>query len=502
MKKKFENELFRSVFVFVFFISFATLIGYFFDHNRFPQTNTVIIYILAVLLISRFTDGYVCGIFASIVSTFAFNYFFTIPYYTFSVNNPDYIITFVIMTITSIITSALTTKIKQNVKDAVMREEEAKALYKLTKKLTDAADIDEIERISIALISEVFQCSVGFLRVLKNGEMEETYIQQIQPNEQVRKKVELMEEFRKKLKNWKFGVIVNYDFYDWPIRGKEALLGIVRIPVETAQNLNETQIRLLHTMMESTSLAIDRYMQLHEKIRTNQKMVQERYRGNLLRSISHDLRTPLSVIMGTSDMLMDMTKEDEQKYELAYTIYKDADWLRNLVENILNLTRLQEGSMVIHKEPEAVEEVIGSAVQMISKRLPEYKISVLIPDDLLFVSMDAKLIEQVLINLLDNAIKHSSKDEEIEVKVEKDEQKKQAVFSVTDHGEGILEEDLPLIFDMFYTSKTKKADVKHGIGLGLIICKTIVNAHGGSIEAKEGINGKGAVFKFTLPIES
>ena len=252
-------------------------------------------------------------------------------------------------------------------------------------------------------------------------------------------------------------------------------------------------------MLESTALAMDRLRVMKERIRTREEANQERYRGNLLRAISHDLRTPLAGIMGTSEVIMDMTEKDDARFSLAEGIYKDADWLHSLVENILSLTRLQDGRLTLNKQPEAVEEVIGAAVLAIGKRAPEREIAVQIPDDLLMVPMDARLIGQVLVNLLDNAIKHTQPGEEISVTVSED--KDFAVFTVADRGTGISEQDLPHVFQMFYTTQGKGPDAKRGIGLGLAICESIVTAHGGTIHAQNRRDGKGAEFTFTLPIK-
>lgn len=234
--------------------------------------------------------------------------------------------------------------------------------------------------------------------------------------------------------------------------------------------------------------------------KARQETIQERYRGNLLRAISHDLRTPLSGIMGTSEMIMDMSQKEDPRYQLASGIRKDARWLHALVENILSLTRLQEGKLALHRELEAAEEVIGGAIEQMSIRAPEYEVTVHMPDEVLMLPMDAKLIMQVLINLLDNAVKHSSPDEEISISVTKDAEHRCAVFVVADRGEGIRQKDLPKIFQMFYTTQEKPADGKKGIGLGLAICETIVKAHGGSISARNRSDGPGAEFLFTLPL--
>lgn len=198
---------------------------------------------------------------------------------------------------------------------------------------------------------------------------------------------------------------------------------------------------------------------------------------------------------------MDMMGKNENEYELVSAIYNDADWLRSLVENILNLTRLQEGRLVLNKEYEALEEIIGSAIQHFSRRIPEFEIMIDMPEKIILIPLDAKLIMQVLINLLDNAMKHSKENKEIAIRVKEKEDGKFVEVFVIDNGEGIDPVDLPNVFQMFYTSNCRSADVKHGIGLGLSICETIVHAHGGTMKVENREGAKGAIFSFTLPME-
>lgn len=495
------KKIIRSGFITAGLLGITSVIGYIFHRIGFPETNVVIIYIFAVLLTARLTDGYGFGILASISATFAFNYIFTMPYYTFSVNDPSYIITFTIMTITAIVTSALTSRVKQNAKEAKEKETETSALYRLTNRLTDASDIQGIASISVEIISDIMACKAACLCTDVNGVPERSFIQQVTKENQIHRSIDDVEELWHRIEGLRTGYDVGDEFYDWPIYGQESILGILRIPKENAELMNDSQARLLRTMIESIALAMDRFLSAQQRIKSHEEVVQERYRGNLLRAISHDLRTPLSSIMGTSEMLMDMMEENDPKHALAEGIHKDADWLHSLVENILSLTRLQEGRLVLNKEMEAVEEIIGSAVNRILKRFPEYEIKVNTPEEVLFVPMDAKLIEQVLINLLDNAIKHSHPQNEICISVKKEAECNEVEICVMDSGEGIAYKDLPNIFQMFYTSNFKYADAKHGIGLGLTICEAIIKAHGGRIEASNRSNGQGAMFRITLPVK-
>lgn len=275
------------------------------------------------------------------------------------------------------------------------------------------------------------------------------------------------------------------------------MLAVLSIPKGIATEMSQSQTRMLHSIIESSALALERLRSLREQARSREETMQERYRGNLLRAISHDIRTPLSGIMGTSEMLMDATQRDDPRYGLARDIYRDAEWLHGLVENILNLTKLQDGKLVLDKQPEALEEVIGAALTVMEKRLPGRSIDVNMPDEVVMVPMDAKLISQVLINLLDNAAKHTPADAEIAISVSTD--RETVRVTVSDRGSGIAEHDLPHIFQMFYAARNTCADARRGVGLGLSICQSVIEAHGGSIRAENRVGG-GAAFTFVLPL--
>ena len=275
------------------------------------------------------------------------------------------------------------------------------------------------------------------------------------------------------------------------------MLAVLSIPKGIATEMSQSQTRMLHSIIESSALALERLRSLREQARSREETMQERYRGNLLRAISHDIRTPLSGIMGTSEMLMDATQRDDPRYGLARDIYRDAEWLHGLVENILNLTKLQDGKLVLDKQPEALEEVIGAALTVMEKRLPGRSIDVNMPDEVVMVPVDAKLISQVLINLLDNAAKHTPADAEIAISVSTD--RETVRVTVSDRGSGIAEHDLPHIFQMFYAARNTCADARRGVGLGLSICQSVIEAHGGSIRAENRVGG-GAAFTFVLPL--
>ncbi len=461
------------------------------------ETNVVVVFIFSVLVISRLTPGYAFGICASVISLLLFNWFFTKPYYTLKVNDMTYLITFAIMTLTSILTSALTSKVKQAAVDAKERENESNALYQMTNHLTDAEDAAAIAEITVTTTSDILNCNTACICFDENGNPEKTFIQHKGDGTMIRRELTDGVELRKRMELLHGLVDKTEQEYHYPIYGKTMILAVLRIPHDIAAAMTASQTRMLHAIIESAALAFERLRSLQAQARSRDETVQERYRGNLLRAISHDIRTPLSGIMGTSEMLMGRTDRDDPRYVMAMDIYQDAEWLHDLVENILNLTKLQDGKLILNKQPEAMEEVIGAALMVMEKRFPNRIIDVEMPDNVVMVPMDARLISQVMVNLLDNAAKHTAADQEIKIAVSTDD--RNVIVTVADRGCGIAEEDLQHIFQKFYTTRSKDPDTRYGIGLGLAICQSIVEAHGGTISAENRAGG-GASFTFTLPL--
>jgi two-component system sensor histidine kinase KdpD len=225
----------------------------------------------------------------------------------------------------------------------------------------------------------------------------------------------------------------------------------------------------------------------------------EKMRSNLLRAISHDLRTPLTGILGASSAILENkeTLDPETKEKLISHIKDDSQWLIRMVENLLSVTRINEDTANVTKTPEAAEEIVAEAISRIRKRFPEHKINVSIPEELLMVPMDGTLIEQVIINLIENAIKHSGDDTIINVTLKKEDD--MAEFEVSDNGEGISDQDFPYLFESYVPNGKRTSDSSRGMGIGLSICMSIVKAHQGKMEAFNRNEG-GAVFRFTLPL--
>lgn len=234
-----------------------------------------------------------------------------------------------------------------------------------------------------------------------------------------------------------------------------------------------------------------------EKDKLLSETEKEKMRANLLRAVSHDLRTPLTSIIGASSSYLENRSllPEEEKIAIMTHIHEDANWLLNMVENLLTVTRIHDQSSTVKKTDESVEEIVSAAILRLKKRLPEAAVNVTVPDELLIIPMDAILIEQVLINLLENAIIHSQSKEPILCYV--DDDSTTVTFHVKDYGIGIDPERLENIFDGNSYIGNKVSDSNKGMGIGLSICKTILTAHGGIINARN--HTQGAEFYFTLP---
>lgn len=260
----------------------------------------------------------------------------------------------------------------------------------------------------------------------------------------------------------------------------------------------EFESSILLSILGECALALENMRNAREKEAAAQMAKNEQIRANLLRSISHDLRTPLTSISGNASNLMsDGDGFDPQTKQRIYTdIFDDSMWLTGLVENLLAVSKIEEGGLHLNITSEVMEDVIAEALKHIDRRASEHTITVIEPKELLLAKMDARLVVQVLINLLDNAIKHTPPGSEIFISTERSEQ--QIFVKVSDNGEGIDNREKPFIFDKFHSGANSIADSRRSLGLGLFLCRSIITTLGGTIFVEDNVP-HGAVFTFTLP---
>ena len=262
------------------------------------------------------------------------------------------------------------------------------------------------------------------------------------------------------------------------------------------QVVNYTFLTLLMVSVTTSTLTT----RIKRQARLQAENEKEKMRANLLRSVSHDIRTPLTSIVGaTSTILETPTLSPAEQRDLLEDVRDDAQWLIQVVENLLSITRIGSDPACIHTEAEPAEEILGVAVQKFRKRYPDVSVGVCAPETLLFVPMDAILIGQVLSNLLENAVLHGKTTTKIDLSVQCDGDG--ALFSVRDNGQGISPDLLPTLFDgTLKHGETSSCDGKRNMGLGLSVCLAIVRAHGGTMEAQNLADG--AEFTFRLPLST
>ena len=485
-------------------IAIATGIGFLFFFLGFREANIIMIYILGVLIASIITKGFWCGVISSVLSVLVFNYFFTEP--RFSLNaNPDYPITFLIMLLTSIISSTLATRVKKQAKQASQKAYYTEILMKSNQKLQQGNTDEEILKICAQQLEILLGRPVLYaiskdksdLQFSIVPENEKDFLQKITTEEKA-----VAEWVRKNNKHAgaTTNTLMNAKNYYLSVRGMQGVMGVVGIPIKGYPELGAFEKNLLIAILNECGIIMERKRLSIEKQNIEMETHQERLRSNLLRAISHDLRTPLTSISGNADVLMEesVVLPESKKQELYRDIYDDAMWLINLTENLLSITRIENGTMKLKIEAQLVEEVVVEALKHVDRRVKNYIVKINIPDDLLMAKMDARLIIQVIINIVNNAIKYTPIGSEITISAKKDGQ--MVRIDIADTGDGIDEQTKKHLFDMFYTASHGKSDDRRGLGLGLNLCKSIITAHGGTINVLDN-KPKGSIFSFTLPLE-
>ena len=284
------------------------------------------------------------------------------------------------------------------------------------------------------------------------------------------------------------------------IRGSQEVMGVIGIPARFYPPLEAFEKNVMVSLLNECGMTLERRRLRAEKQAVEMETQRERLRSNLLRAISHDLRTPLTSISGNATILMEksISLKEEERQEMYNAIYDDSMWLVNLTENLLSITRIENGTMQLQIEAELLDEVFQEALAHVDRQSKQHDISVSLSDDLLMAKMDVRLIVQVIINIVNNAIKYTPVGSHIRLSAEK--QDDMVRISISDDGQGISGEAKKHLFDMFYTAGIGKPDNRRGLGLGLGLCKSIIDAHGGTIGVEDNIP-QGSVFYFTLPLE-
>ena len=476
----------------------ATLIGYVFYTLGFSETNIVSLYIFGVLVISVITTSRIFAAAASIVSVLVFNFFFTVPRLTFHFHDPNYWMTFLIMFMVALLTGSLATRLKDNAKQSARAAFRTKILLETNQLLQKETDERAVIKATAGQLLKLLRRD--FVVYLPDGEPNVFRTPDSDHSELTGESEQAVAQWV--LRNNKHAGATTDTFSHakclyLAIRVNQQVYGVVGISM-TDVPLDSFENSVLLSILGECALALENIKNAREKEEAAILARNEQLRANLLRAISHDLRTPLTSISGNADnLLSNHQKMDDQAKMRAYQdIYDDSMWLINLVENLLAVTRIEGGQVHLTQSVELMDEVITEALRHCSRKSKEHTIRVSASQELILARIDAKLMVQVLINLVNNAIKYTPAGSVIEIYTEKKDG--QVIVSVADDGPGIPDEQKGRVFEMFYTGANKIADSRRSLGLGLSLCKSIVTAHGGAIWVADN-HPSGAIFTFTLP---
>lgn len=481
----------------------VTLIGLLFYNFGFTEANIITLYILGVMLISVYTRSSICSFVASIASVLTFNFLFTVPRFTLQAYDSEYPITFLVMFLASLLTGSLASKLKSHAKRSAQVAWRTKLLFETSQNLQRTHTQEEIISVTAKQLLKIFQRDIVVYSIDEKGLLEpEIFLVDEAASPQRYTTPKEREVARWVLSNNKRAGAGTETLPDarctyLSIRTGERVYGVVGIAASD-KPLDSFESSILLSVLGECALALENQKNVEEKEAAAVLAKNEQLRANLLRSISHDLRTPLTSISGNaSNLLSNGPLFDAKTKEQMYAdIYDDAMWLINLVENLLSVSRLEQGRMNLHLSTELIDEVVAEALRHINRKRVEYHFHVQSSDDYLLAQMDAKLIVQVLINILDNAMKYTPPGSDIEIGWK--QEGKFIYISVADNGPGISDEAKPHIFDMFYSASNQIADSRRSMGLGLALCKSIVNAHGGEIVVSDH-KPHGSIFTFSVP---
>ena len=503
LSKKILLPTAKDIFVSIILLIATTFVGFLFQKANIDQENIITVYILGVLLTSLVTKSYICWILNSLINVFLFNFLFTEPRMSFTEYDAGYTVTFIVMLIASLITGTLASKLKEHAKLSAQSAFRTKILFETNQLLQKATDDEGVISITAKQLIKLLDRDIIVYRESGGKIISREIFAAHYPSENS----DMLSDYENEAAKWVFDnkrrAGCGTDVYKkscclyLAIRINNKVFGVVGIYLKNS-SLDEFESSILLSILGECALAVENIRNAKEKEREAVRAKNEQLRADLLRAISHDLRTPLTAISGNAAYLLTCyDKLDSQMRTQIFTdIYNDSLWLINLVENLLSITRLEEGRMKLNVSCELVEEVADEAIKHAVRQNDTHRIIKKIDDELLLAKMDARLIVQVIINLLDNALKYTPDGSEIVLSAQKSG--KLVYISVSDNGNGIPDRIKPQVFEMFYCGENRVSDSRRSLGLGLALCKAIVNLHGGEITVEDNVPS-GAVFKFCLP---
>ena len=483
----------------------ATIVGWFFLQLGFANANIIMVYLLGVLLTSAFTSGYTCGVLSAFLSVILFNYFLTEPRLSLAAYGSKYPITFVVMFTAALLTSTLAAKLKAHAQLSARDAYRAKLLFDMNRQLQKAETPEEVYQMTATQIQKLMQRDVlicpaqgdtlldGIVypvdgsspHSISEDEQEPDVIHWVWQN---RRRAGATTETFPTAKRLYFAICTWQQVY-----------GVIGILIEKQTQPDAFTSSILFSILGECALTLESLRNADEKEKAAVLAKNEQLRANLLRSISHDLRTPLTSISGNADTLLHCydVLDDQTRKQIFSDIYDDAQWLIGLVENLLSITKIANGNVKLHLSDQVVDDIISEALRHIDRRSAEHHITMNCGEIPLLVRVDAGLIMQVLINLVNNAIKYTPAGSTIQITAI--QRGNVAEICVSDNGTGIPNELKERVFEMFFTGSNPTSDSRRSLGLGLSLCQVIVHAHHGKMTLKDNLP-HGCIFSFTVAL--
>lgn len=463
----------------------ATIVTELMQYIHIGDQNLMLIYIFFILLVARTTSGYFWSSLASILSVLSFNWFFVEPLYSLTVYKQGYPITLLIMCLVAILISNLMVRLKKQAENSMEKEHQMELLYELNKQYVLADNRNQILDISATYLSRLLEREV----ILFDSQAKVESVHCISGKPSILStKDEAAVAFwtaknQKEAGNGTDTLIGAKGFY-LPIIASGRTLAVLGIERNAGLDLENNQLNYLKLVLTQLAVILEQTELKNEKERVEMENEREKIRSNLLRAVSHDLRTPLTVISGIAETLgngADLKETTRQK--LLKDIQDESQWLIRMVENLLSITRINMDTMKVNKTAEPIEEIIEAVYQHLKKVYPEGQVEISLPSEVTFIQADPILIEQALFNIVENAFRHGEEKQPVKLTVY--QKNDQTVFEIENDGEIPLKQFEKIQTNLSSTSEVP-VDSKNGLGIGLSIVKTIIHAHNGKMEMMVG----------------
>ena len=496
-----RKNILTDIAIFLASMAVSTAIGFLFSHLGFTDANIIMVYLLGLLVVSIFTTHRAYSMVWAVISVLLFDLLFTTPRFTFYAYGTGYPVTFLIMLAAAFSISTLAIRLKQHAGQSAKAAQRMSVVLETDRQLTKTKSREEILSVLADQLTKLLDRSLVIFPAENDVLGDPVFYPAAGDTVPYRTNEE------KQAVEWSFShrkragatteVFPKSDYLYYCMRVQDHAYGVVGVAVHDSPP-DASEQSVLASVVGECSLALENARNAREKEESMILAENERLRANLLRAVSHDLRTPLTSIMGNADSLISCgdTLDAKTRGQLYNDIYQDAQWLNGMVENLLSASRMTGGKLNLNMTTELMDDMISEAVNHLSRQLKRCILQRNRPDELLFVKADARLIIQVVINLLDNAVKYAPEGSTIRIDTEGRDGS--VVVRIADEGPGIPDDQKEQIFNLFYSSGNPTGDSRRGLGIGLALCQSVIRAHGGTISVSDNVP-HGAVFTFSLP---